>query len=122
MSLPQIFGLAVVEIVGDFALKEYANNGGIKSLGLGIISYIGIITFLIWSLQNSSILLVNNAWDGMSSILESLAAYVLLGERFEHPSQYAGIGFIMIGMYLLKIPLHKQKAHKYSTLPKGGEQ
>jgi multidrug transporter EmrE-like cation transporter len=107
MSVPQLFALTCVEIVGDFGLKEYANNGGFASLATGILGYVGVVILLIISLQDSSILLVNNGWDGMSSLTESIAAYVFLGERFTNYNQYIGIFFIMVGMYLLKIPWKK---------------
>jgi multidrug transporter EmrE-like cation transporter len=107
MSLPQILTLSLVEIVGDVSLKEYANDKGSHYLGMGIISYIGVVILLIMSLQDSTILMVNNAWDGTSSLIESLFAYVVLGERFENYFQYFGIFFIIIGLYLLKIPVSK---------------
>ena len=46
MSVPQIFALSCIEIVGDFALKSYANNGGITNLGIGIIGYVGVVFML----------------------------------------------------------------------------
>jgi drug/metabolite transporter (DMT)-like permease len=51
--------------------------------------------------------MVNNAWDGTSSLIESLFAYFILGERFEHFSQYFGAFAIILGLFLLKIPLKK---------------
>ena len=108
MSIPQIFALSTVEIIGDFALKEYANNGGYINLGIGVLGYIGVIILLIISLQDSSILLVNNAWDGISTIIESAAAYIILGERFENYMQYVGMFMVCIGLYLLKIPWTKK--------------
>jgi len=108
MSLPYILGLSFTEIIGDVALKEYANDKGIMYLGIGIVGYIGIIILLVLSLQDSTILLVNNAWDGTSSLIESLYAYLILGERFDNYLQYFGILFIIIGLYLLKIPLSKK--------------
>lgn len=107
MSLVQILSLSIVEIIGDVALKEYANDKGLSYLGIGIAGYIGVVIMLIVSLQDSSILIVNNGWDGTSSLLESLYAYVILGERFDNYLQYFGIFFIIIGLYLLKIPLSK---------------
>lgn len=108
MSIPQIFVLCCTEIIGDFALKEYANNrGGIKMLSLGILGYIGVIISLIIALQGSSILMVNSAWDGMSALLESSAAIIILGERFDHYLQYVGLCFIITGIYLLKVPWKK---------------
>jgi multidrug transporter EmrE-like cation transporter len=104
MSIPQIFALSLTEIIGDVALKEYANDKGIFYLGLGIAGYIGVVILLIISLQDSSILLVNNAWDGTSSIIESIFAYFVLGERFDNYLQYFGAFSIVLGLYLLKIP------------------
>jgi len=110
MSLPQIIGLSVVEIVGDVALKEYANGKGLLYLGIGIVGYIGVVTLLILSLQDSTILLVNNAWDGMSALIESVFAFVVLGERFENVYQYFGAILIFLGLFLLKIPHSKKHA------------
>lgn len=107
MSLPQILALSLTEIIGDTALKQYANDQGIMYLGIGIIGYIGVVIFLIISLQDSSILMVNNAWDGTSSLLGSLFAYFILGERFDNYLQYFGVFSILLGLYLLKIPLAK---------------
>ena len=107
MSVPQIFALSCVEIVGDFALKKYANEGGITNLGIGILGYIGVIGFLVASLQGSSVLLVNGAWDGMSTIIECTAAYFILGERLTSSTQYLGLFFIVIGLMMLKIPWKK---------------
>lgn len=115
MSVPQLVGLSLVEIIGDFGLKQYANDGGIKYLGVGIIGYIGVMTMLVVSLQNSSVLVVNNGWDAISSIIESIAAYVILGERFDNYLQYLGIIFIILGLYLLKIPW--KKSHTF-RIPK----
>ena len=108
MSIPQLFALTCLEVVGDFGLKEYANDKGSLYLGAGITGYVGVVIMLIISLQDSTILLVNNGWDGMSSIFESILAYVILGEQFDNYMQYVGILLIMVGMYLLKIPWKKR--------------
>jgi multidrug transporter EmrE-like cation transporter len=108
MSLPQIIALSSIEIIGDFSLKEYANNGGIVPLAFGICGYIGVVGLLIMSLQDSTVLMVNGAWDGVSSIIESLAAYFILGERFDNYLQYVGLVIIVLGLYLLKVPWSKK--------------
>ncbi len=97
--------LALVEIVGDFGLKKYANTGVLSSLFTGIGGYVMVVIMLIVSLKNSSVLYVNNAWDGLSSLLESIAAFVFLGERFSSSSQYFGVIMIIGGIYFLKTPL-----------------
>lgn len=101
--------LSLVEIVGDFSLEKYANNGTNKSLLLGILSYIGVVYFLILALKGSTILLVNALWDGISSILESLAAYIYLGERFDSPLNYIGLFLVIIGLFFLE---YKENAYE----------
>lgn len=109
MSLVQIVGLTLVEIIGDFGYKQFANHGGIWAFMVGTVGYIGVIAMLIVSLQHSTVLMVNGAWDGISGLMESAAAYIFLGERFHHPSQYVGLVMIAFGLYLLKIPITKSK-------------
>ena len=108
MSLPQIVALSLIEIVGDFGLKSFANDGGFVALITGIVGYIGVVIMLIISLQGSTVLLVNAAWDGISTITGSIAAYIFLGERLDNYLQYAGILLIICGIYLLKIPWKKE--------------
>jgi len=110
MSVVQITGLSLVEIIGDFGFKEFANKGGIIPFLIGSVGYVGVVIMLIVSLQGSSILMVNGAWDGISTIVESLAAFVFLGERFDSGLQYLGLLLIILGLFLLKIPLMKEKA------------
>jgi len=67
-----------------------------------------VMCFLIISLQGSTILMVNGAWDGMSAVIESLAAYIFLGEMFHNYLQYIGLCIIIVGIFLLKIPLNRK--------------
>ena len=41
MSFQQIVTLSLIEIIGDFGLKEFANKGGIVPLAIGIGGYMG---------------------------------------------------------------------------------
>jgi multidrug transporter EmrE-like cation transporter len=45
---------------------------------------------------------VNGIWDGASGLLESLAAFIILGDRLDKKSQYIGILFIIVGVVLVK--------------------
>jgi multidrug transporter EmrE-like cation transporter len=105
MSLYSIGLLSLTEVFGDFALKKYANEGGLTFLVYGILGYVGVVYFLIKSLEGSSVLMVNVAWDGISAFIESLLAFIVLGERFSDPNQYIGVGLIVAGLFFLKIPL-----------------
>jgi len=114
MSLLQLVALSLIEIVGDSGFKAYANNGGLINITQGIIGYIGVMIMLIINLQNSTILMVNGGWDGISCLLESIYAYIFLGERFEDYTQYIGLVIVVIGIFMLKIPLKKGRHIKKS--------
>jgi len=94
--------LAIMEIIGDFSIKEYVTSNSISYLFYGVASYLGVVFFLIQSLlYGKTILYVNAVWDGMSAILESGAAFLFLGERFETVQEYVGLFFIIMGLFLL---------------------
>lgn len=104
MSLYDLTALSVAEIVGDFGFKNFARTGALKGFGQGLLGYVGIIYFLIRSLKSGNVLYVNGMWDGLSAILESVAAYFLLGERLKRPVEYIGLGLIILGVFLLHAP------------------
>ena len=94
--------LSVVEIYGDFALRFYTQTNNLTYLFHGIAGYVGVVFFLIQSLRNANVLYVNGMWDGVSGILESAAAYVVLGDRLEKPMQYVGLVLTFAGIFLMK--------------------
>lgn len=100
--------LSIVEIFADFSLEKYANTGVMNQLWAGIGGYAGVVFFLIKSLKNSSILVVNGLWDGISGIIESIAAMVFLKERLENIWQYIGLAMICCGVLFMKIKTKKE--------------
>ena len=116
MSIAQITGLSLIEILGDYGARQFANFGGITNLGMGIVGYIGVFAMLVVSLQGSTLLLVNAAWDGISGLLNTIFAYFILGERLEHWTQYFGIFLIIAGILLLKVPLTKEGSFIWPSL------
>ncbi len=104
MSLLRVGILSTLEVFGDFMLKRYSTLGSLSSLGLGVLGYIGVVAALVWSFKTGNVLLVNGLWDGMSAVIESLAAYLILGDRLENPVQYAGLLFTVLGVFMLKYP------------------
>jgi multidrug transporter EmrE-like cation transporter len=94
--------LACVEVYGDFYLKFYSSSGKTTDLLQGILGYVGVVYFLIKSLKGGTVLYVNGMWDGISGLVESVAAYVILGERLERTTQYLGLVMVIMGIVLLK--------------------
>ena len=118
MSWQDLISLSLIEIVGDTGLKWFANDGGIANLSMGIFGYVGVVYYLIRNLQGSSLIIVNTAWDGLSTLIETSYALIVLGERYEHWIQYVGLIFIIVGLVFLKIPIHNIKPFKWPTLRK----
>ena len=111
MSYVDVWVLTVAEIIGDFGYKAFANEGGVKNFMTGTFGYVTVVYYLIRSLQGSSVLLVNAAWDGISALVESIAAIIVLGERFDDPWKYFGIFLIVVGLFFLKLPVVNE--HKF---------
>jgi multidrug transporter EmrE-like cation transporter len=94
--------VSLVEIYGDFSLRFYAQTSNLIWLLQGLIGYAGVVWLLIVSFKFKNVLYVNGMWDGISALLESTAAFIILGDRLEKTSQYYGIGLIIAGVVLLK--------------------
>lgn len=94
--------LSAIEIYGDFALRFYAQTNKVSWLVQGLAGYAGVIYYLIQSFRYKNVLYVNGMWAGVSTLLVSLAAFVVLGDRLEKTSEYTGLIMILVGVYLLK--------------------
>jgi len=104
MSNLDVFALSIAEIFGDFGFKSFARGGGAGAFAQGALGYVGIIYFLIRSLRVGNVLYVNGMWDGVSAVLETLAAYFILGERLNRPIEYLGLVAIIAGIFMLHAP------------------
>jgi multidrug transporter EmrE-like cation transporter len=104
MSVLDISLLSLAEIAGDFGFKAFARTGTTTSFAQGTAGYIAVIYFLIRSLRVGNVLYVNGMWDGVSAVLESVAAYFLFGERLSNPVQYVGLVVVIAGIFMLHAP------------------
>jgi multidrug transporter EmrE-like cation transporter len=102
MSLDDIILLSVVEVFGDLSAAQYVKTNSPIYLAGGVAGYIGILYFLIKCLRTRNLLYVNGMWDGISTIVESLAAFFILGNRLDRPEQYIGLSLIIGGLLLLR--------------------
>jgi multidrug transporter EmrE-like cation transporter len=92
---------SAIEIFADFQLRWYATTNGLSHLWQGIAGYGGVIFFLIRALRSENVLYVNALWDGMSGLIESIAAFVILGDRLSSGQEYVGVLFIIAGVFLM---------------------
>jgi len=102
MSAEDIVVMSAIEVFGDLNARWYAQTSDPKYLAGGVVGYLGVLYYLIKCLRTRNLLYVNGMWDGISTILESLAAYVILGDRLDSLEQYVGLGLIIAGLFLLR--------------------
>ena len=58
---------------------NFSNNRDIISFVICSAGYIGVVSMLIVSLQNSSIIIDNGEYDRIDGLIESLTVYVFSG-------------------------------------------
>lgn len=103
MSFADVTVMSLFEIIGDFGFKGVARGPTAHNWAQGVFGYIGVIYYLIKSLRVGNVTYVNGMWDGISGILETLAAYFIFGEVLNTKEQYLGIVLIAVGLTLLKM-------------------
>lgn len=67
----------------------------------GIFGYIAVVYFLVQSFMSANMLWVGAMWEGMITVIGSLVAFFVLGERFTSPVQYAGLGLGLLAMLMV---------------------
>lgn len=92
---------SLVEYFGDSSLKYYARTSELRYLFFGTNFYLIIVGLLVYILKYVNVSYMNLAWDGSSAILETLLAFLIMGERLNNNIQYLGAVFIVIGMFCL---------------------
>jgi multidrug transporter EmrE-like cation transporter len=95
--------VSVIEYIGDVNFKFFAREGLSKYLITGLAAYGIMISFVIKLLRQSNVVYLNGIWDSTSSIIESILAMVVLGERLTNTTQYAGLIFSILGTVLLNV-------------------
>jgi len=102
MSSIDILVLSAIEVFADFNLRWYAQTNSPVYFGYGSVGYIGVVLYLIKCLRTENVIYVNGMWDGVSALIETLAAYLVLGDRLKKPTQYVGLGLLITGIFMLK--------------------
>jgi multidrug transporter EmrE-like cation transporter len=99
--------VSLSEYIGDSNFKLYARSGQLNHLGMGLVAYTVMISFLIKALARSNLIYTNGMWDGVSAVITTVLAFLLLGERLTNTQQWIGLAMIIGGIFALhtgKIP------------------
>jgi multidrug transporter EmrE-like cation transporter len=107
LLVASIILISIIEFIGDSNFKIFARTNDYTSLVIGSVAYIVMVAFLVIALRLSNVIYVNGMWDGVSALIESLLAYLVLKETLSNNYQYAGLGLVIAGIFFLnfgKIP------------------
>ena len=107
MSVSSIALLSLIELFGDVQLKFFARSGNPMYLVGGVVGWAAVLYLVVQNLKYANILWTKGLWDGISTIIQTVVLFFVLGERLSSFSQYAGLGSIVLGTFLLsrdKIP------------------
>ena len=94
---------SLVEYGGDASFKLFNKYNSYGWLLLGIICYVILIGFLIDILKYANVMHMNISWDVISIILETLLAWLLLGEALRGFNQYFGFFLIFTGIIFMNL-------------------
>jgi multidrug transporter EmrE-like cation transporter len=95
--------ISLIEYVGDSNFKFYSRSGKLSNLGLGVVAYGVMIYVLIKALSRGNVLFTNGMWDGISTIIATILAFYLLGERLDNNYQWVGLFLVITGTLLLSV-------------------
>jgi multidrug transporter EmrE-like cation transporter len=92
--------VVLLELIGDTALREYAQKGGTLALALGFGFYNYMLTWWIKVLKRMPLAMGNAQWDGWSSLVTALWCQFGLKEELTI-RQWIGVYAVGLGLMLL---------------------
>lgn len=95
--------ISIIEYIGDSNFKFYARESKIHNLVIALAMYLLMCVHLVIALKKTNITYLNGIWDGVSIIIESLLAYIILRETLSNRIQYVGLFMIIIGIATMSI-------------------
>jgi multidrug transporter EmrE-like cation transporter len=99
--------VSFIEFIGDASFKEYARSDSLMYMSVGIACYLLMCVFLVYILKITNVSYMNLQWDGVSVLIETGLAMLLLNETLSNNVQYGGAMMIIMGVLALnygKIP------------------
>ena len=94
---------SLFEYGGDASFKLFNKYNSYWWLFFGILCYIVLIGFIIMILKYANVMHMNISWDVISIIIETILAYLLLGEVLRGFNQYFGFFLIILGLVFMNL-------------------
>jgi multidrug transporter EmrE-like cation transporter len=98
--MDSLAAVVLLELVGDTALREYAQKGGMTALAIGFGVYNYMLTWWIKVLKRMPLAMGNAHWDGWSSLVTALWCQFALKEELTI-RQWIGVYAVGLGLMLL---------------------
>jgi multidrug transporter EmrE-like cation transporter len=93
---------ATLELIGDLALKWWAETNRWLGLGIGLIVYGLALIIFAALLRRAKLIVIFALWVGVAAVLLALAGWWLFGESLSL-RHLAGLGLVIGGMILLRM-------------------
>ena len=90
--------VSIIEYYGDSQLKIFARQNTTSSLVYGILVYAIVTGILVYLLKYGNLMYVNGLWAGISALIETILAFIILHETLDNNVQYIGLLFIIMGV------------------------
>lgn len=103
MTLSPLAGgtlLSLVEVIGNYGLKRYAQGANWPFLALGISVYMTLVGILVWLFKTLGLAITNSYWDATSNIISMFVAAFFLKESYTI-KQWLGMGIVGVGLFLI---------------------
>lgn len=94
---------SLIEYGGDASFKLYTKYNSNLWLLSGIAFYAILVGFIIMILKYANVMHMNISWDAVSVLIETVLAFLLLGETLSGYFQYFGFFFILLGLVFMNI-------------------
>lgn len=92
--------LSIVEAVGDYAIKRYAQGAAWPFLAAGAGVYLSLVGLLVWLFKTLGLAITNSYWDATSNIISMVVAACFLKESYTL-KQWLGMGVVGLGLVLI---------------------
>lgn len=102
-TLFKVAVMSVLEIIGLFQIRFFAETNNVLNLFQGVLAYLGTIFMLANALRTSDLLRVKPLWDGVSGIFVAIVSYYVLGDRLDSLYEYIGLAMIFGGVFLMQM-------------------
>jgi len=97
-----LIAAAILELMGDLALRAWAGTDRFGYFTGGLILYGGALTLFAHLLRRAELAVIFALWVGVAGVLITLLGWLVFNEPLS-PRRLLGLGLILTGVILLEV-------------------